>query len=193
MDLMRVANRIPSEPMEAESKSISGSSASTVHTEREMPISGANSRMRIPWSSATVAAPNVFPTATEARLIGATSTSLRKPNSRSQTTEIPEKERARIEARIGALKVAGVKQLEAMTEATERQLKAVAASEIKEAQDVAREIRSEFATFFTQLDRLSEKAVHLGEELERSKQELQKYEKVKDTLESHAVATEAEK
>jgi len=107
--------------------------------------------------------------------------------------EILEKERARIEARIDALKVAGVKQLETMTEATQKQLKAVAASEIKEAQDVAREIRSEFATFLTQLDRLSEKAVHLGEEIEKSKQELQKYEGVRNVLESHAVATEAEK
>jgi len=107
--------------------------------------------------------------------------------------ETLEKERAKIEARIDALKVAGVKQLEAMAEATAKQLKAVAASEIKEAQDVAREIRTEFATFFAQLDRLSEKAVHLGQELERSKQELQKYEGVKDALESYAVAAEAEK
>ncbi|MBA7570939.1 hypothetical protein ES708_12695 [subsurface metagenome] len=117
---------------------------------------------------------------------------LRLTKAQSQA-EILEKERARIEARIDALKVAGVKQLEAMTEATEKQLKAVAASEIKEAQDVAQKIRSEFATFLTQLDSLSEKAVHLGEEIERSKQELQKYERVKDALESHAVAAETEK
>ncbi len=107
--------------------------------------------------------------------------------------EILEKERARIEARIDALKVAGVKQLEAMAQTAEKQLKAVATSEIKEAQDVARGIRSEFATFLTQLDRLSEKAIHLGEEIEKSKRELQKYEGVKNTLESHAAAMEAEK
>jgi len=76
---------------------------------------------------------------------------LRLTKAQSQA-EILEKERARMEARIDALKVAGVKELEAMAEATERQLKAVAASEIKEAQDVARETRSEFATFLTQLD-----------------------------------------
>ncbi|MBA7581828.1 hypothetical protein ES708_23739 [subsurface metagenome] len=58
---------------------------------------------------------------------------------------------------------------------------------------MAQKIRSEFATFLTQLDSLSEKAVHLGEELERSKQELQRYEGVKDALESHAIASEAEK
>ncbi len=117
---------------------------------------------------------------------------LRLTKAQSQA-EILEKERARIEARIDALKVAGIKQLEAMTEATEKQLKAVAASEIKEAQDLAREIRSEFATFLTQLDKLLEKAVHLGQELERPKQEMQRYEGVKDALESHAVAAEAEK
>lgn len=67
----------------------------------------------------------------------------------------------------------------------------MAASEIKEAQDVAREIRGEFATFLTQLDKLSEKAVHLGEEIERSKQKLEKYEGVKAALESHAITAEA--
>ncbi len=37
-----------------------------------------------------MADPSVLPVATAARLIGATSTSLRKPNSRSQTTETPD-------------------------------------------------------------------------------------------------------
>lgn len=117
---------------------------------------------------------------------------LRLTKAQSQA-EILEKERGKIEAAIVALKVAGVKELKAMAEATEKQLKAVAAGEIQQAQDVAREIRSEFATFFTQLDRLSEKAVHLGQELEKSKQELQKYEGVRNALESHAVTAETEK
>lgn len=117
---------------------------------------------------------------------------LRLTKAQSQA-EILEKERAKIEAAIVALKVAGVKELKAMAEATEKQLKAVAASEIKEAQDLAREIRSEFTAFFTQLDSLSEKAVHLGEEIEKSNQELQKREGVKAALESHAVAVEAKK
>ncbi len=115
---------------------------------------------------------------------------LRLTKAKSQL-ETVEKEKAIIEARIDALRVAGVKQLEAMTEAAEKQLKAVAASEIKEAQDVAREIRSKFAAFLTQLDRLSEKAIHLGQEVERSKQEIQKYEGVRNALESHAIAAEA--
>jgi len=117
---------------------------------------------------------------------------LRLTKAQSQL-ETLEKEKTRIEGAIESLREAGIKQLKAMTEATEKQLKAVAASEIKQAQEVAREIRSEFAAFFAQLDKLSEKAIHLGEELQRSKQELQKYEKVKDTLESHAVAAEAGK
>lgn len=107
--------------------------------------------------------------------------------------DILEKERARIEARIDALKVAGIKQLKAMTEAAGKQLKAMVVSEIREAQAVGQEIRGEFANYFAQLDKLLEKAVHLGQEIERSKQELQRYEGVKNTLESHAVAMEAAK
>ncbi len=115
---------------------------------------------------------------------------LTKAQSQAETLE---KERARIEARIDALKVAGIKQLEAMTEATQKQLKVVAAGEIKEAQAVGQEVRTEFATFLAQLDKLFEKAVHLGEEIERSRQELQRYEGVRNALESHAVAMEEEK
>jgi len=114
---------------------------------------------------------------------------LRLTKAQSQV-ETLEKERAKIEAAIDALKVAGVKEVKTMTEATEKQLKAVAASEIREAQAVGQEVRSEFANYFTQLDKLLEKAIHLGQELERSKQELQKYEAVKDTLQSHVAASE---
>ncbi len=66
-------------------------------------------------------------------------------------------------------------------------------SEIKEAQDVAREIRSEFATFFTQMDALAKKVFELGQEFGKIEGELQKYGGVKDILESHAVASEAER
>jgi len=107
--------------------------------------------------------------------------------------ETLEKQKAKIEAAIDTLKVAGVKELKALTEATEKQVKAMAAGEIKEAQNVAQEIRTQFGAFFTQLDKLAEKAVHLGEELERTKQELQKYQGIKSVLESHAVATETAK
>jgi len=127
-----------------------------------------------------------------ARKEEAESYELRLTKAKSEV-ETLEKERAKIEGAIDALKVAGVKELKAMTEATEKQLKAVAASEIKEAQAVGQEVRKEFANYVVQLDKLSEKAVHLGQELERSKQELQKYEGVKNILESHAVAMEEAK
>lgn len=112
---------------------------------------------------------------------------LTKAQSQVQTLE---KEKAKIEGAIESLKVVGIKELKAMTEATEKQLKAVAASEIREAQALGQEVRSEFANYFTQLDKLLEKAVHLGQELEKSKQRLQKYEAVKGTLESHVAASE---
>jgi len=116
---------------------------------------------------------------------------LTKAQSQAETLE---KERAKIEARIDALKVAGIKQLEAMTEAAGKQLKAMVTSEIKEAQDVAREIRSEFAAFLTQLDALAEKLFELGQEFGKIKKGgLQKYEGVKDALDSHTVAMEEAK
>ena len=117
---------------------------------------------------------------------------LRLTEAKSQL-ETLEKERAKIEAGIEALRVTGVKELKAMTEATEKQLKAVAASELREAQTIGQEIRKEFANYFVQLDKLLEKAVHLGQEIERSKQELRSYNGVKNVLEAHAVPTEVEK
>ena len=107
--------------------------------------------------------------------------------------ETLEKERAKIEGAIDALKVAGVKELKAMTEAVGKQLKVVAASEIRETQAVGQEVRSEFSKFFAQLDALVKKVFEIGQEFERIKEELQKYEGVKEALESHALASEAEK
>jgi chromosome segregation ATPase len=104
-----------------------------------------------------------------------------------------EREKAKIEGAIDALKVAGVKELRAMTEEATKQLKAAAAREIKEIQAIGQEVRRELANCFTELDRLSEKAVQLGQELERSKRELQKYEGVKTALESHTATSETEK
>ncbi len=128
----------------------------------------------------------------EARKEETESYELRLAKAQSQV-ETLEKERAKIEGAIDALKVAGVKELKAMTEAVGKQLKAVAASEIRETQAVGQEVRSEFSNFFTQLDVLVKKAFEIGQEFEKIKEELQKYEGVKDALESHAVASEAEK
>jgi len=117
---------------------------------------------------------------------------LRLAKAQSQV-ETLEKERAKIEGAIDALKVAGVKELKAMTEAVGKQLKVVAASEIRETQAVGQEVRSEFSNFFAQLDALVKKVFEIGQEFERIKAELQKYEGVTNALESHAGATEAAK
>ena len=47
--------------------------------------------MIVPCAAATLAPPAVLPSASEARLVGATSISRRKPNSRSHTIDMPEK------------------------------------------------------------------------------------------------------
>ena len=117
---------------------------------------------------------------------------LRLTKAQSQV-ETLEKERGRIEGAIDALKVAGVKELKSMTEAVEKQLKTVAAREIKEAKAVGQEVRGEFGNYFAQLDALAEKVFEIGRRFERLSQELQKYEGVKDALESHTVASEAAK
>ena len=117
---------------------------------------------------------------------------LRLAKAQSQV-ETLEKERAKLEGAIDAIRLAGVKELKAMTEEATKQLKAVAAREIRETQTVGREVRSEFSNFFAQLDALAKKVFEIGQEFERIGQKLQKYEGVKDALESHAAASEAEK
>ena len=107
--------------------------------------------------------------------------------------ETLEKERAKIEAAIDTLKVAGVKEIKAITEATEKQLKAVAAKEIGETRAVGQEVRKEFGNFFTQLDALAEKVFDAGRKFERLSKELQKYDGVKGALESEAMAAETAK
>lgn len=104
-----------------------------------------------------------------------------------------EKEKVKIEAAIDTLKVAGVKEIKAITEATEKQLKAVAAKEIGETRAVGQEVRKEFGNFFTQLDALAEKVFDAGRKFEKLSEELQKYGGVKGALESEAMAAETAK
>jgi len=117
---------------------------------------------------------------------------LRLAKTQSQV-ETLEKERAKIEAAIDALKVAGVNELKAMTEEAAKQLEAVAASEIKEIQAIGQKVRSEFSNFLAQLDASAKKLFELGQEFERMKENLQKYESVKDIVESHKIESEAGK
>jgi hypothetical protein len=121
----------------------------------------------------------------------AESCDLRLAKAQSQV-EALEKERAKIEGAIDALKVAGVKELKAMTEESTKQMKALAATEIREIRAVGQRGEKVFSDLFTQFDALAEKVFEIGQEYENTRQELQKYECLKDVLESHAVTSEAE-
>jgi len=121
----------------------------------------------------------------------AESCELRLVKAQSQV-ETLEKEKAKIEGAIDALKEAGVKELKVMTEEGTKQLKTLASREINEIRGVGQEVRKEFSDFFNRLDALVKKVFEIGEEFERTRQELQKYEGVKNVLESHAAASEAE-
>lgn len=101
------------------------------------------------------------------------------------------KARAKIEAEIEAIKVAGLEQVRAMTDEATKQLKAQVAREVREIQAVGREVRAQFNSRFAEYDQLLEGISRAGQKLEGLKQELQKYEALKDTLESQLAASEA--
>ena len=116
---------------------------------------------------------------------------LRLANAQGQV-ETLKKERAKIEGAIYALKEAGIKELKAMSEASTKQMKTLAIAEINEIREVGQEVRKEFNDFVIRLDALVEKAFEIGQEFERTKQKMQKYEGIKDVLESHVAASEAD-
>ena len=104
--------------------------------------------------------------------------------------ETLEKEMAKVEGAIDALKMAAVKELKEITEETTKQVKVVAATEIREARTAVQELRKGFSDLFTQLDALGKKIFEIGQEYERTSQNLQKYKGVKEVLESHLLASE---
>jgi len=126
-----------------------------------------------------------------ARKEEAESCELRLAKAQSQV-ETLEKERVKIEEAIDALKVAGVKQLKAMTEEGTKQMKALTVTEIREIRAVGQRGEKVFSDLFTRFDALAEKAFKIGQEFEGTWQELRKYEGVRNVLESHAAASEAE-
>ena len=109
---------------------------------------------------------------------------LRLAKAQSQL-EALEKERTKIEAAIDALKVAGFKELKAMTGETTKQLKTLADMEINEIRAVGQEVRAELNDFLTRLDTSNQKVFEIGQEFERIRQGLQKYDGIKDILEFH--------
>ena len=116
-----------------------------------------------------------------ARKEEAESYELRLTKAKSEV-ETLEKERAKIEAAIDALKEAGIKQIKAMV-----------AKEIGEIQAVGGEVRAQFNSRFAQYDQLLEGISQASQKLERLEEKLRKYEPLKQALESHAVASEAVK
>ena len=68
-----------------------GTSSTTVSTLSFTPTNGASTSSIKPWIIACVVPPSALPTATAQRSMGATRTSLRNPNSRSQTIDIAPK------------------------------------------------------------------------------------------------------
>jgi len=73
------------------STAASGMSSITVRKLSLTPIRGARTRRIRPWIIACVVPPSALPMATAQRSMGATRTSLRKPNSRSQTIDMAPK------------------------------------------------------------------------------------------------------
>ena len=118
--------------------------------------------------------------------------------------ETLEKKRIKIEASIDALKVAGVKELKAMTEATEKQLKAMVATQIretrvvgqgvgkeldnllatqiKETRAVGQVVKKELDNLFAQLDALGEKAIGVGRAVGTIEEQLRRNGKARDVL-----------
>jgi len=79
-----------------------------------------------------------------------------------------------------------------MTEKTTKQMKALADMEINEIRAVGQEVRAELNDFLTRLDTSNQKVFEIGQEFERIRQGLQKYDGIKDILEFHADASSEE-
>jgi chromosome segregation ATPase len=96
--------------------------------------------------------------------------------------ETLDKERTKIEAAIDALKVDGVKELKGMTEAAGNQLKALAATQIRDAQVVGQEVRKGLDNLFAQLDALGAKAIEVGRTVGTVQEQLKGDTKARDIL-----------
>ena len=96
--------------------------------------------------------------------------------------ETLDKERTKIEAAIDTLKVAGVKELKGMTEAAGKQLKALAATQVKETQVVGQEVRKGLDNLFAQIDALGAKAIEVGRTVGIVEQQLKKDTMARDIL-----------
>ncbi len=104
-----------------------------------------------------------------------------------------EKERVKIEGAIDAIRVAGVKQLETIAEAAKKQLEAMSADGVERIRAVGQKIGGELGSFLDQLDSSFDRVFETGRIYETMKQNMQKYQPLKDALESHRDVSEQPK
>jgi len=104
--------------------------------------------------------------------------------------EILKKEKAKIEEAIDTIKTAGIKEIKDLRGEITIQLKTLADTEIREIRELGQEVRAELTDDLSRIDTLNQKVFEIGQELERKRQELQKYEGIKEILESHVAASE---
>jgi len=90
-DFIIEAIATPKEARPKASTAASGTSSTMVSALSFTPMSGARTSRISPWIIACVVPPSALPIATAQRSMGATSTSFRKPNSRSHTIDIAPK------------------------------------------------------------------------------------------------------
>jgi len=90
-DFIEDARATPNVESPNASTAASGMSSMIVRKLSLTPTKGASTRRIKPWIIAWVVLPSAFPIATADRSMGATRTSFRKPNSRSQTIDIAPK------------------------------------------------------------------------------------------------------
>ena len=117
---------------------------------------------------------------------------LRTTKAQSQL-ETLEKEIAKIEGAIDALKVSWMKEPKILTEEATKELKKVADVEVNAIRTIGQEFRLESNDFLTRLQTSGQKIFEMGQEYERMSQKLQKYEGVKNALESHLDTSEGKK
>jgi chromosome segregation ATPase len=115
--------------------------------------------------------------------------------------ETLEKQKAKIEAAIDSLKVAGVKELKALSEATEKQLKTVAATAIRETQTtgqavvnrleaIRREAEAEVGGYLNRFDEVVQKAYEAGVIVGQAEERLSQLQAVKQVIVSHQAGRE---
>ena len=107
--------------------------------------------------------------------------------------DVLEKNLAKLEGGIDTLTSAGLKTLQSTAAEIKKQIKAVAEAEVCQIKEVGQEFRKELIDYQERIDDSMTRVFQSGQEFERTRQELRKYEGLKDVLESHKAESEREK